>query len=855
MYVCNLQDASYLSMFSCIGGVRQPLQQRTNDRPHETTPRNNCGYVAVPVSVEGGSRERPPCEDDFSGFQQRYIQFTREGLVEEPASSLPITFPTRFGAVYSDGSIRIFDMEGVSYTESRQVEMGRDLSIYDIDVSGDGKLLFVAFSCREGEDRGRGLYVYDFESSTLIWQHKMEYWIPTKQHVIPSGDSGLVSYDSSRQVQQWQMKGKVVWSDGYGQVHLIDLSICKVVWTIDTRNHHSGLDICPQVHWELNLVLTRTARGTDAWVCLWDLKEGGLIRKYDKIQRDGICGACFTADGSRCITVSKDRTAALFKLDESGEIIKCFVGHEDDVTFAALSPNEDILATASWDETVRIWDVDTGDQLHVIQYSGEISRIHFLQSSRWIITTNIVGYIIGFDTTGKSPPLIFQGAALEKCVIMKLHPVPPLGTAASGSSLAQQLPLVLTVKRLDDFKPDRVVNVLHLHPLSTRQPLSLTEVWGTVGLVSTFPESIILILSKMFPGLVVVPEQHNDGNNTYLHRAVLHAEVEFLRELLTANHSAIMSAPLPANNKGKTPLDIVLDTLCEDRCAKLVELFLSTELERPPHLRLAARKAAQVIINLTTDRRPISAGPPPYTLLLAAIKAGLPWMKAKENVQPGDECGLPYLATATRVPADSPLGALVHNDLNEALLSTDIGTAILMYKWNAYAGNIFKWRAVYYVLFITLYITSTTLDVSWNPKVDRASIYGNNTKLGHSVPRYILLVCVQSINMYYLWTELSQLIHLGALYYFNGPGSLWNWMELISGILVIVVMVLQITNVQAAYWVMSACTLLLGARVLKALSVFKETGIYVRIIFRITMEIRYFLLIVLVILMTYAFSF
>ncbi|GLI64548.1 hypothetical protein VaNZ11_007867 [Volvox africanus] len=970
-----------------------------DETPLPQTPQNT-GDVALSVMSDGGTRGRTPL-GDYRGYQQRYIRFNRdEGRVEKPNTDddpLPFTFPTRFGAVYSDGSIRVFDMEGTSYTKSCQFDMAVDKQhgeidkITDVDVSGDGKLLFVITSKKIRNRDPAELRVYDIDSGKLIWNQKNPDFC--KSRVIPSGDSGLVSYDISGGFQSWHMQGRVVWS-GSGEIHLYDLSQRTVQLTINTEEHHTyGYGLYPQVHWESQKMITTSDFGEDNWVCHWNLSTGEMIQKYDRIHMKAITGAWLTADGSRCISVSRDRTAALFRLD-NGNFIKRFKGHEDYVTFAALSPNEDILVTASDDETVRIWDVDKETQRHVIQYKDWIHNIIFLLSTNWIVIKDVLGQVIGFDTTGKSSPMIFAGDAVKKCNIMKLRPVSPSGAAKSGSAL--QLPLMITVQQ--NFR----INVLHLHTLSVRQSISSKGESNCFGL----PEIVVLSLAKTFPGLAVAP--HKDNGETYLHRAVEHSNIEFLRNLLKTSHFAITSAPLPQDCKGVTPLDFALET----KNLELVELFLSNELERPPHMRLAARKAfsqlskdateqllkfldamgsegrrkgkaswsrayiapgedelakeldwaqsiagrylyriiekkrdpdrvvrykvnasawwnklmnfrtpkqqdlvspfpfmiqlaaikiAQVIhefpyaVNTSSgllkwwngaprerkERRnkifdlqspeldsqqvaqrilmqlpiandeQIMSTPPPYTLLLAVRKWGLPWMKAKENVKPG-EIGLPYMATATRNPADSPLGALVDN---EALLSTDVGTAIIMYKWNAYAGGIFKWRAWQYIFFIALYITSTTLDLSWNPKVDPESMYGNNTRRGHVATRIVFQASVQLINIIYLGMEIKQLKHLGFGFYFKGPGSLWNWIELISGILVIMVMVLQIANVQEAYWLMSACTLLLGARLLKVLSVFMGTGIYVRVILRIITDIRHYLLIVFVVLMTYALSF
>lgn len=60
-----------------------------------------------------------------------------------------------------------------------------------------------------------------------------------------------------------------------------------------------------------------------------------------------------------------------------------------------------------------------------------------------------------------------------------------------------------------------------------------------------------------------------------------------------------------------------------------------------------------------------------------------------QPVVPG-VCGLPYIAVASRSMADSPLGALVVNKVADAF-ATDIGFAMLTYKWQTYAGTVRAW--------------------------------------------------------------------------------------------------------------------------------------------------------------------
>ncbi|EFJ41625.1 hypothetical protein VOLCADRAFT_68097 [Volvox carteri f. nagariensis] len=150
----------------------------------------------------------------------------------------------------------------------------------------------------------------------------------------------------------------------------------------------------------------------DFTVKIWDTSN---MTVYDEIHKEGIFDAWFTPDGLRCVSVSCDKTAAIFEL-QSGEVIQRFVGHKHWVCFAALSPDEKILATASNDNTVRIWNVAKGNVLHIIRdHRGTISYINFVHPT-WIVTSARDGTIVGFNLEVST-----VSGALGACVCISIH--------------------------------------------------------------------------------------------------------------------------------------------------------------------------------------------------------------------------------------------------------------------------------------------------------------------------------------------------------------------------------------------------------------------------------------------------
>lgn len=56
-------------------------------------------------------------------------------------------------------------------------------------------------------------------------------------------------------------------------------------------------------------------------------------------------------------------------------LLKRLEGHDWQVSSVAFHPAGDMLASASWDRTVRIWDIDAGKELRVIDRSGHTAPI------------------------------------------------------------------------------------------------------------------------------------------------------------------------------------------------------------------------------------------------------------------------------------------------------------------------------------------------------------------------------------------------------------------------------------------------------------------------------------------------
>jgi WD40 repeat protein len=126
----------------------------------------------------------------------------------------------------------------------------------------------------------------------------------------------------------------------------------------------------------------------------------------------------FPHDSTKLASASYDNTVKLWDAS-SGECLQTFTGHSHPITSVAFSHDSTKLASASWDKTVRLWDASSGTCLQTFDV-GKASKVFSFGSTDSCLYTDRGA--IAIDT----PYTLARTTAAE--------PVPPLYLGASLSS-------------------------------------------------------------------------------------------------------------------------------------------------------------------------------------------------------------------------------------------------------------------------------------------------------------------------------------------------------------------------------------------------------------------------------------
>ena len=112
-----------------------------------------------------------------------------------------------------------------------------------------------------------------------------------------------------------------------------------------------------------------------------------------------ISSAAISPDNKYVLTGSHDKTARLWDA-QTGTEIHSFQGHSGEVNTVSISPDGRYVLTGGEDDTARLWDIETGKELRKFEHSHPVKSAEFLPDSNHLLTVDLRGAIRLWDIKG-----------------------------------------------------------------------------------------------------------------------------------------------------------------------------------------------------------------------------------------------------------------------------------------------------------------------------------------------------------------------------------------------------------------------------------------------------------------------
>lgn len=229
---------------------------------------------------------------------------------------------------------------------------------------------------------GRFIAAVNGEGALAVWDvsNKERKKVLDLQHAITSGGAYGVCFapDNKTVAICGERQAKLIMMPGAGQ----NEAAGSVRRTIDSPGAQTDLITALALNGDGKLLATGHR---DHSVRLWNITTGQLIRTFLG-HAEEVSAIAFSPTGNQLASTGQDQSIRLWDLDPQPPALSVR-GHEGPVWSIAVSPDGQRLATTGADRTIHIWDTTTGQQTKALTGHGRpVTSAVFAPDGKSLIT-------------------------------------------------------------------------------------------------------------------------------------------------------------------------------------------------------------------------------------------------------------------------------------------------------------------------------------------------------------------------------------------------------------------------------------------------------------------------------------